>query len=179
MESGIAPWYTCRTGFSINNSVTYDPLNGPPVTIRPKEGDTFLTDTFPIFIGNLNGLAQYFAEPLKPGQHYAFAVDLYAQPDFTSMAIPTPNPGLALDLSTADALGCIFGRKLTNSVTVPPGAWTKVCLNFLTPPEGGLLPPIRGVMMQAGATIGAFSALHIDNIRADPTCTDLPLSARP
>ncbi len=70
----------------------------------PREGKTFLTDTIPFVALNVNGLTEELAEPLLPDQRYAFAVDLFAQPD-----APFIQPSeYVLELLAADALGCLF-----------------------------------------------------------------------
>jgi hypothetical protein len=165
-ESSIPPWYTCRPGTSVNSLVMYG-LGENQTTVRPRDGDTFATDTIPLVVFNLNnGLTEELGEPLLPDQRYAFAVDLFAQPDLLQPA------EYVLDLLAAD-VGCFFGRKLASSDRVVPGEWQTYCVRFISPPEALLQAPIRSVMFQLsapGSPVNLSAAMHIDNIRFDPKC---------
>jgi hypothetical protein len=159
-ETSIAPWYVCRSGTSVNSSVSYG-LLGRQETVTPRDGNTFITDTFPIVALNLNGITQELALPMTSGKRYAFAVDVYAQPD------PLMFRELVLELRWSESFGCTFGFPLAISEPITPGAWETKCFDFIAP------NPVRNVMFMVNAPgdLVNFTALHFDNIRADdPVC---------
>jgi hypothetical protein len=163
LSTSIPPWYTCRSGTTLNSSWTVaDPFNpGAALVVYPTEGKTFVTDTFPIVAFNFNGFSQDLAEPLRPGQRYAFAVDVWAERD----ALPFSD--LVLELAYGDPLGCLLGRNLASSPMVATGGWRKVCLDFVAPAGN---PPYQGVrtlmlMINAPRDYANTARMHIDNIR--------------
>jgi hypothetical protein len=169
-ETPIAPWYECRNGTSVNSSVTTG-LPGPnQVTIQPTDGKTFLTDTFPIVALNVNGITQDLTEPLRAGQRYAFAVDLWAERDAVQIS------DLVLELAAADPLtGCLLGRTIASSPPIVPGGWRTLCMSFVTPTNNTLFSMgIRSLMFMVNAPgdYTNLTRLHIDNIRSTPQCND-------
>lgn len=168
--TSIAPWYACRDGVSVNSTTTYG-LPGRQETVTPRDGNTFITDTFPIVVRNLNGVTQELAVPLEAGKRYAFAVDVYAQPDALMLR------ELQLDLLWADAFGCFLGRPLATTLPIPPGSWQTRCIDFIAPvPANPLSRGVRNLMFMVTAPgdLLNFTALHFDHIRPDPMCGNAP-----
>jgi hypothetical protein len=165
VETSIAPWYTCRRGISVSSSVTYG-LPGNQYTVRPVDGDTFITDTFPIVVGNANGITQDLSAPLLPGQRYAFAVEVWAERDPLMFSEPV------LELAVSDGFGCLLGRKIGMSQSITPDGWRKACITFTTPAVSQLQPSIRTLMLLINAPNDPvnFAPMHFDNIRPDPEC---------
>lgn len=160
LETAIAPWYTCRDGTTINTSVS-SPLSGT-MTVRPSDGNAFITDTFPIVALNTNGITQELKDPLIPGQHYAFAVDLWAVRDITQIR------DLVLEVAAGDGVGCWFSPPLASSMPIAPGGpWKKSCISFIAP------APLRALSFRVNAPgdfVNLTAAMHIDNIRPDVEC---------
>lgn len=176
VETSIAPWYPCRKGFSVKASAMYGFPN--QTTVTKRDGQTFLTDSFPIVIKNYNGLMQELAEPMLPDRHYAFLVDIFVQPPIAISATPVQ---YSFELQDGD-LGCLAPRKLVASDPLTPGEWTTVCMNFMTPPESPLQQPIRNVMITANSNFDSLTLMaemNIDNIRYDPACANKPPSPSP
>jgi hypothetical protein len=159
-ESPIAPWYNnCRTGTTVTSMATYG-LPGRMTTVTPSDGDTFVTDTFPIVVLNTNGITQELTEPLVAGKRYAFAVDVYAQFDLLMLR------ELVLDVMYPDPLVNCLGRPLAVTTPIPPGSWQTRCIDFIAPES--LARPIRSLMLMANAPgdfVNITAALHFDNIR--------------
>jgi hypothetical protein len=119
MPSSIAPWYACRTGLSALNSA-----RAGSGSISPTEGETFLSDTFPIVAVNINGLNQNFDPPLAAGQRYAFAVDVWSESALSG--------NLALEVASGSCIPPV--ALLARSKLLPDGGWQHICLEF-TPPR--------------------------------------------
>jgi hypothetical protein len=161
-ETAIAPWYACRRGMSVNSSVTYSVL-GNSYTVTPRQGNTFLTDTFPIVALNFNGVTQDLAAPLTPGQRYAFAVDVWAQRD------PVMVGEVVLELGAGD-VSCVVARKIAESKPISPDGWRKACFDFIAPAP---LNPFSSTVMFVINVPNDWlnlAPVHFDNIRPDPEC---------
>lgn len=158
-ETAIAPWFACLSAASVNSSTSYG-LLGRMTTVTPTDGATFATAPFPIVALNISGITQELAQPLVPGQRYAFAIDVFAQPD------PVMIRQLVLDV--VESTGCVPMRPLASTGTIPAGSWQTKCIDFIAPEAVGLLSrEVRGVMLMVNAPGDPvnFTALHLDNIR--------------
>jgi hypothetical protein len=164
-ESPIAPWYICRNGTFVTSSASYG-LPGRMTTVTPRDGNTFITDTFliPLLAFNANGITQELAQPLQPGKRYAFAVDVYAEFDLVMLR------ELVLEVQSTEALGCLLGRTVAVSAPIPPGSWQTRCIDFIAPePLTPLSRPVQNLMIMVSAPgdpLNLTGRLHIDNIRA-------------
>lgn len=153
MPSSIAPWYACRTGLSV--------LSAAPAgaeTVTPSDGATFLGDSFPIVALNLNGVNQNFDPPLRAGQHYGFAVDLWSQSG--------PAGGnLKLEVASGSCIPPV--ETLASSDFLPSGGWQRACLYFI--PERDVSSLVLMVTApEEYLNIGA--RLYLDNIRPASDC---------
>ncbi len=171
-ETSVAPWYVCRGGTSVASMVSYT-FGLPPRTtmVAPRDGNTFITDTIPLVAFSFGGLTQELGEPLVPGKRYAFAVDVFAQPDALMFR------EFVLELRYADSFGCFFGfigYPLAMTTPITPGAWETKCIDFIAPQPDSPLSRngIRHVILMASVPLDPvnFSPLHFDNIRPHAMC---------
>ena len=157
--SQVPPWRSCRPG--PNTRVQTSKTGGPD---RATEGSTFLSYSLsleiPVFNGVpiLNGVAQDLSQPLRQGQQYGFAIDVWAE------NLNAASPALKVGSGNLDCyVGTVLGGSLPLSTFTD--SWNKVCLSF-TPKQD-----VHTIILfvDTGA-LSVNSFLHIDNIRPDPAC---------
>ncbi|HEY6881347.1 MAG TPA: hypothetical protein VI299_25150 [Polyangiales bacterium] len=136
--TNIDPWYTCQPlGGQVSNSVTAvraetglskgDTEGAPKVDVAPTDGKTFVTIGYLVNILPFP-LLQVLAEPLHPGQRYAFVLDVLATSQAAQLAVE-------LRANNEGCLGPTTQRALFTSDPVTSLTWHPLCVSFTAPTE--------------------------------------------
>ncbi|HEY6879275.1 MAG TPA: hypothetical protein VI299_14715 [Polyangiales bacterium] len=136
--TNIDPWYTCQPiGGQVSNSVTAvraetgmskgDTEGAPKVDVAPTDGKTFITIGYLVNILPFP-LLQVLAEPLHPGQRYAFALDVLATSQAAQLAVE-------LRANNEGCLGPTTQRALFTSDPITSLTWRTLCVSFTVPTD--------------------------------------------
>ena len=165
----VAPWYSCQaigaganptTAVRAENSVTLSDSETPPgaVVMASDGSDTFISMQYLVKIVPIP-LVEQLDQPLEPGRHYAFAID-----------VQSTNPEAELSLRVlggTDESACLGGGEvLVESDPIVTPGWQTLCLPFTVSAEHThMVLSLRSGALLGGALNSATARLFFDNLR--------------
>jgi hypothetical protein len=168
-STDLAPWHACQaiglgdnptTAMRVESSVSLSASETPANTvITARDGSaTFMSMQYLVKLVNIP-LTQTLSEPLQPGAHYAFALDvLSTHPDYKL--------SLRVRGSSNDDACLDTGELLVEGDPITAPGWQTICLPFTANAEHTSLGlSLKSDALLAGALMNGVARLFIDNLR--------------
>ena len=156
-KSEIEPWYTCRDGLVASSEADL-PGSDQKGAVRPQDGNTLVSLSFPLGVALGAGLFQQLERPLAAGKRVAFVIDV--------RSVTRDDDRLSLVVWGANT-ACLAQEELAASRTVADDeGWVSLCISFVPRRDFAQI----GLEARSSQVLGEGSRLMIDHIRTSPDC---------